>query len=176
MRRAVSPGLTGERAEELRTDRLVLRRARSDDAAALHELFTDEETMRCWSRPVHDTMFETEEWLRSMIEVDEAHSDDFIVEKDGELIGKCGLWSVPEIGFMIRRDHWGEGLASEALGTFVDYIAGRGLPYLFADVDPDNPGSIRVLEKAGFERSGFEEGSSQVGGRPVDSIYMRRDL
>ena len=176
LRKAVSPGLTGERAETLRTERLLLRRARPGDAGALHELFTDEETMRHWSRPVHDTMFETEEWLRSMIEVDDAHSDDFIVEQNGELIGKCGLWSVPEIGFMIRRERWSEGLASEALEAFLAYIATRGLPYLFADVDPANPGSIRVLEKAGFQQSGFEENSMQIAGRSVDSVYMRRDL
>ena len=176
MRTAAAPPLTGERASELRTERLVLRRARADDAAALHILFTDPETMAHWSTPAHEAMSETEEWLRSMIEVDEAFSDDFIIEWDGDVIGKCGLWQTPEIGFMIRREQWGKGLGGEALEAFVAYIAGRGLPYLFADVDPHNRGSIRLLEKAGFKRSGHEEKSMQIGGRWVDSLFMRRDL
>ncbi|WP_425276896.1 GNAT family N-acetyltransferase [Sphingomicrobium sediminis] len=172
----MSSGLTGERANELKTERLTLRRARPDDAEALHVLFTDEETMECWSTPVHQNMDQTEDWLASMIDAPEDHSDDFIVEKDGELIGKCGLWRVPEIGFMIRRDHWGQGLATEALDAFISYISGRGLPYMFADVDPANPGSLRALEKVGFSRSGYKEKAMQHGERWVDSVYLRRDL
>nr|WP_312025066.1 GNAT family N-acetyltransferase [Sphingomicrobium aestuariivivum] len=176
LRKAVSPGLKGEAADELRTERLVLRRARKEDADALHTLFTDEETMQSWSTTVHDTMFETEEWLRGMIEAAGPHSDDFIVEKDGELIGKCGLWDVPEIGMMIRRDHWGHGYATEALAAYRDYIRARGLPYMFADVDPANVGSLKALEKIGFTRSGYKEKAMMHGDRWVDSVYLRIDL
>ncbi len=176
LRKAVSPGLKGEPAEELRTERLVLRRARPDDAEALHRLFTDEETMRSWSTTVHDTMFETQEWLRGMIEAAGPHSDDFIVEKDGELIGKCGLWDVPEIGMMIRREDWGQGYATEALAAYRDYIRTRGLRYMFADVDPANVGSLKALEKVGFTRSGYKEKAMRHGDRWVDSVYLRIDL
>src|SRR5215203_2257928 len=87
-------------AEEIRTERLLLRRARIEDAIAMHAIMSDPQAMRYWSTPPHASMAETERWIASMIA---AASDDFIVTLDGALIGKLGAWKLPEFGFLIDR-------------------------------------------------------------------------
>jgi RimJ/RimL family protein N-acetyltransferase len=54
------------------------------------------------------------------------------------------------VGYWIGKDHWGKGIATEALAQFVDEIPERPL---FAWVAKRNLGSIRVLEKCGFRVS-----------------------
>lgn len=161
---------------ELRTDRLLMRRARPDDLEALHAIMADPETMRFWSTPPHATLAETRAWLDSMIAADPAAADDFMLEQDGELIGKLGGWRLPEIGFLLRRDRWGQGLASEALATFITRAASLGVPFLTADVDPENAASLKLLERAGFVETGRASATWEVGGRLCDSVYLRLDL
>ncbi len=176
MQKAAAHPMKGERADRLVTDRLVLRRARPDDLDALHAIFTDKETMAHWSTPPHRSIEESRAWLDSMIHADPVAGDDFIIEKDGEVVGKIGPWKLPEFGILLRRDLWGQGLGQEAGETLIDYLRGRGVPHLVADVDPDNKGSIRLMEKLGFTRSGYKEKAMQHGNRWVDSLFLRRDL
>ncbi|MEN3971175.1 GNAT family N-acetyltransferase [Sphingomicrobium sp. XHP0235] len=176
MRIAAVPGLVGEKAPELRTDRLLLRRARESDLEPLHAIFTDAQTMAHWSTPVHASLDQSRAWLRSMIEGGDTHVEDFIIEYDGEAVGKVGAYQLPEFGILVRRDLWGMGLASEALEAYIDYMRARGMPYLVADVDPANKASLRIMEKAGFARSGFEAEAMEYDGRMVDSVFLRRDL
>lgn len=58
-----------------------------------------------------------------------------------------------EIGYVLERDHWGRGLAGIALRTLTDWaLAQPSIWRVEARCHPDNAGSLRVLEKAGFER------------------------
>jgi RimJ/RimL family protein N-acetyltransferase len=52
-----------------------------------------------------------------------------------------------EVGYWIGRDHWGKGVATEALSAFLRVDRTRPL---FARVATHNVASIRVLEKCGF--------------------------
>lgn len=124
--------------EEIRTERLLLRRARIDDAAAMHAIMSDPEAMRYWSTPPHASLAETERWIASMIGVDPAASDDFIVTLDGRLIGKLGAWKLPQVGFLFDRSSWGQGLAMEAMTAFIVRRRSLGSTELTADVDPRN--------------------------------------
>jgi len=163
-------------AEELRTERLVLRRATYDDTRAMHRIMSDPAAMRYWSTPPHKTLEETGRWIASMIEDDPADRDDFIVTLDGELIGKLGAWRLPEFGFLIDRAHWGKGYASEALTAFIEHRRNLGSIELTADVDPRNRSSIRLLERHGFVETGRAAGVWQVGDELCDSVYFRLQL
>lgn len=176
MQTAAAHPMKGERATRLATDRLVLRRASMDDVEAFHTIFSDRETMAHWSTPPHRDRAQTAAWVRSMVEADPALGDDFVIEKDGELIGKVGPWRLPEFGVLVRRDHWGQGIGAEAMGALIDYLRGRGVPHLVADVDPANGASLRLMEKLGFTRSGYKKDAMLYDGKPVDSVYLRRDL
>lgn len=163
-------------ADEIRTERLVLRRATMADSAAMNRIMSDKVAMRYWSTPPHDSLAQTEEWMRSMVEADPASSDDYIVTLDGQLIGKLGAWKLPEIGFLIDRDQWGKGYAGEALAAFVERRRSLGSAELTADVDPRNTASIRLLEKHGFVETGRQSGSWMVGEELCDSVYLTLKL
>lgn len=159
----------------LRTERLVLRKARPDDLAALHAMMSDAETMRYWSTPPHADLATTRDWLEGMIAAPPESSDDFIVERDGETIGKLGAWRLPEIGYLIGRPHWGRGYAREALAAFVSYAFAHRTDHLTADVDPRNTASLALLAWAGFRETGRAERTWCVGGEWCDSVYFRLD-
>lgn len=70
------------------------------------------------------------------------------------LIGHCFInpeaeSQFPEVGFMLAREHWGKGLATELLKTLVTRAECR-YQGLSATCDLDNESSLRVLEKCGF--------------------------
>lgn len=163
-------------SDEIRTERLILRRACAGDVEAMHRIMSDAQAMRYWSTPPHAEIDETARWIASMIDADPSSSDDFIVTLDGSLIGKLGAWKLPEIGFLIDRAQWGKGYASEALAAFIQRRRLLGSPELTADVDPRNAASIRLLQKAGFAEIGRACGTWQVGSELCDSVYLALNL
>jgi RimJ/RimL family protein N-acetyltransferase len=58
---------------------------------------------------------------------------------------------VRELGYWIDQSHWGRGIASGAVAAFLSLDPYRPLT---ARVVKDNAGSIRVLERNGFVRTG----------------------
>jgi [ribosomal protein S5]-alanine N-acetyltransferase len=165
-----------EASDEIRTERLLLRRARTDDVAAMHAIMTDRQAMRYWSTPPHTELAETERWMASMVEDDPSERDDFIVTLDGQLIGKLGCWRLPEVGFLIDPAYWGRGYAREALAGYIDRRRLLGSTELTADVDPRNTASIKLLEQAGFVETGRVTGTLQVGDELCDSVYFRLNI
>ncbi|HZZ88205.1 MAG TPA: GNAT family N-acetyltransferase, partial [Caulobacteraceae bacterium] len=87
---------------QLRTERLVLRRARPDDLEAFHAILSDPGAMRYWSSAPHQSREQTREWLDAMMAEGPPISDDFVIELDGRAIGKAGCWRVPEIGYILH--------------------------------------------------------------------------
>ncbi|MDQ3078281.1 MAG: GNAT family N-acetyltransferase [Pseudomonadota bacterium] len=163
-------------ADEIRTERLVLRRARLDDAPAMHAIMSDAKAMRFWSSLPHATLAETERWMESMIEVDARESDDFIVTLEGVVIGKLGAWKLPEFGFLLDRAQWHKGYAGEALAAFIAHRRACGAAELKADVDPRNLASLRLLQRHGFVETGRTSGTWRIGDELCDSIDLRLAL
>lgn len=64
------------------------------------------------------------------------------------------------VGYWLGRDFWGKGIATRALSEFLVQVKERPL---YAFVSTGNIGSIRVLEKCGFECSGEEEAPASAG-------------
>ena len=158
--------------DEIRTERLLLRKAREDDLAALHRIFTDPRAMRYWSSLPHESLDQTRDWLGEMIAAPERGGCDFIVELDGETIGKCGCYRLPEIGYILHPDHWGKGYATEAMTAVTAHIFDRfDLPALRADIDPRNAPSIRLLERIGFTFTHRAERTWLLGEEWCDSVY-----
>ena len=159
--------------DEIRTQRLLLRRARPEDLSGLHAVMSDPAAMRYWSTPPHRSLEETREWLESMIAAPGHERDDFIVEHEGRVVGKAGCWRVPEIGFILHRDLWGLGLAREALAAIIPYLFDRfAIPAITADVDPRNAASLALLRRLGFTQTGRAERTWLVGEEYCDSIYL----
>lgn len=69
------------------------------------------------------------------------------------------------VGSWIDKEHWGKGVATEALSLFLRLVAARPL---YARVAKHNAGSVRVLEKCGFVAVAEEAGEDGV-----EEIVMR---
>ncbi len=78
----------------------------------------------------------------------------------GEFVGCCGLRpykEIYEVGFHLRPEFWGKGVAEEAGRAVIEYaFQTMRLEELFAGHHPENGSSRRVLEKLGFAYVGEE--------------------
>ena len=159
----------------IQTARLVLRQARWDDLEAVHRLFSDPAVMRYWSRPEHGTLEETRHWLGFLVDQTE-DSRDWLIEKDGAVIGKAGAWKLPEVGYLLRPDHWGQGLAFEAMVAVIAALEAEfpDLPPLTAEIDPRNLASLRLLTRLGFHETHRAERTLLWKAEGCDSIYLAR--
>jgi RimJ/RimL family protein N-acetyltransferase len=92
---------------------------------------------------------------------------------DGDVAGSIVSWDkagMRLVGYWIGRAYWNRGLASAALARFVaEHVTARPL---HAYVAVGNAGSIRVLEKCGFQRVG----APVRGDDGVEDILMRLGL
>lgn len=71
-----------------------------------------------------------------------------------------------QVGYWIGRELWGRGIATAALTAFLEQYPARPL---YAHAAWHNTGSLRVLEKCGFQRIGEEQEPAPPGtdGEPV---------
>ena len=163
----------------LHSARLTLRPRVADDAEALFPTMADAEVMRWWSNPP----FTQVEDLRAHFA--EAHPDwrGWAVTWRGEdrAIGfvAAGLRrpGVSEIGYLFARETWGQGIASEALGALLTQLFAEGNRRVFADMDPDNAPSIRLVERLGFVPEGRlrAEWETHIGVRDTLIYGLLRD-
>ena len=159
------------------TDRLVLRPPQARDLADIHQVFSDPEALTYWSSGPHASLEETRAWLQPLLDDPAASPYDFFVEMGGRIVGKMGCWRVPEVGFILHRSVWGQGVAREGLLGLIAYMRGDGAcDHLWADVDPRNARSRRLLESCGFRRAGFARNTIQTHIGWCDSDYFRFDF
>jgi RimJ/RimL family protein N-acetyltransferase len=164
------------RTDRIETARLVLRRAEAGDLADLHAVFTRPEAMRYWSTPAHESLAQTRVWLDRMIDAPAAEADDFVIEIGGRVVGKAGAWRLPEVGFILHPDHWGKGLAREALTAVIAHLfRAHPLARLTAEADPRNARSLALLTRLGFHETGRAERTMQWGDEWCDSVYLALD-
>jgi len=142
------------------TTRLTLRRPRAADAAAVFAGWaSDGEAARFMSWERHAVIERTEEFL--------AFADDgwseygvgtYFIEHEGALIGSTGLHperaGVAETGYVLRRDAWGRGFATEACRAMIALGLGLGLVRVQATCHVEHGASARVLEKSGMTFEG----------------------
>ncbi|TFI57428.1 N-acetyltransferase [Sphingomonas parva] len=161
---------------EIRTERLLLRPARAGDLEALHFILSDARAMAYWSSLPHRELDQSREWLQSMIDNPDGEGEDFVVEHQGRVIGKAGLFRFPEIGFLFDPAVWGRGFAQEALRPVLDRaFAVHGLARVVADVDPRNRASLRLLARLGFRETERKAKTWLIGDVWCDSVYLRLD-
>ena len=148
----------------IQTDRLLLLVPSMDDCGALHELWSDPETMKYIGAGGVWTREQIEERLQRAMRTQQEHGMTFwtIIERDsGSIIGQGGLVPIEfdgpeiELGYRLGRDHWGNGYASEIARASAAYGFGAlGVDELVAVCYEENLPSRRVLLKAGFHEVG----------------------
>jgi RimJ/RimL family protein N-acetyltransferase len=91
-----------------------------------------------------------------------------------EPVGLCGLVKrdslpLPDVGYALLEDFWGQGFATEGAAAALDYgLRVLKLPVIAAITKPANAGSIAVLEKIGMTRLG----ERQLEGHDEPSTYF----
>ncbi len=172
----------------IRTQRLLLRPPRMTDAADLFTYAQDPAVSRYVLWEPHQSLRDSKASLRGMISRNrQGYPATFAIEliSEARMIGTLGFqWLDPEnlsaeIGYSIARRLWGHGLATEALQAACGYaFDSLGLQRLEAKHDVLNPGSGRVLEKAGFGPEGIARASLHLKGRRADMqrwALLKRD-
>jgi [ribosomal protein S5]-alanine N-acetyltransferase len=163
----------------LKTVRLTLQPQQQADAPALFAILSDPDAMRFWNRPAITRLAVAEEMIG---EQQQAMSDGlcryWTVMREGDAIGSVDLSLIEngsaELGFMLRRDQWGAGLASEAVGAVVAHGLGHlGLVRLAAAVLTGNRAAVRVLEKTGFRQVQSRPAVLAGGQRKHCDFYLR---
>jgi RimJ/RimL family protein N-acetyltransferase len=143
----------------LTTDRLVLRGWRDDDLDAYAAITADPEVMR-FMDGVRDR---AQAWREIAMFVGhwELRGHGFwVVERDGELIGRIGLWRPEgwpglEVGWLLGRHAWGQGYATEAARASAEHAWSElGADRLISLISPDNAPSRRVAERLGMRPEG----------------------
>jgi RimJ/RimL family protein N-acetyltransferase len=140
--------------------RFVLHPLVRADAAALFPSFADPDVMRWWSRGPFDSEQELAEWLVPEPGAWPGGRSWAVAESPtGPAIARLAAIDrgddVVELGYLVVRERQGEGIAREALAALIEHlIATEQRRRLFADVDPDNRASCRLLERLGFTLEG----------------------
>lgn len=164
-------------APTLTTARLVLRQLREDDAPALFPVLSDPEVMTWWSSGPHTSLAETADYVKGNAAEGQGYHCWAITAGDDVALGWVilidGKPQVKEIGYILHRDHWGTGIAREAVARVIAHgFDDLGLRRIFADTDPENPGSIGLLERLGFQREGRLRGEWETHIGVRDSLIF----
>jgi [ribosomal protein S5]-alanine N-acetyltransferase len=151
---------------ELTTERLLLRQWRDEDAGPLFEIYTQPEYLETMPAKKLGETREQLEWLRRAWREDGYCHWAACDLETGRLIGRIGIqchrdWPladrpVPEVGWVLHRDWWGRGLATEGGQAGVDAWREHlpDEPRLYSFTTPDNRRSRAVMERLGFTHRG----------------------
>jgi ribosomal-protein-alanine N-acetyltransferase len=200
-RMQVRPG-SDDASVVLRTERLLLRRLSMDDLEALAAIYVDPEVRRFFPEGTL-TREETREEIAWMLEVDYPKYGyglwATVLRDTGALIGRCGLlpWPVAEseraalglappeerptpgrlveveVAYLLAKEHWGRGLATEAARAVAAFgFATLDITRLICLIDEENVASLGVATRIGMTVDGDVEIDDQVF--PLHSITRER--
>ena len=144
-----------------------LRAVEESDLPILFEQQLDPEATRMAAFPPRDRDAFMAHWSKILAEAAVAPR---AILLDGSVAGYICSFDISgerEVGYWIGREHWGKGVATRALQIFLAEQRDRPL---YAHVAKHNVGSIRVLEKCGFEVVGEEK--TTVRGVDRDDLVM----
>ena len=104
----------------------------------------------------------------------------YLIWQDTQLVGRINLTQVRQqnyhsasLGYRIAPTHSGQGLASQALQQVMQKaFQVHQLKRLEATARPENPASIRVLLKNGFQQFGHSRCSLQLHRQWFDLLYF----
>ena len=162
---------------ELRTENLILRRYRPEDADDLYRRFgTDPEMMKYSGWNPYATLEMAQETVCGFIgSYDEIHSYSWVMDVEDIVVGTIGAYDYEhdqiEVGFSVDRAWQGRGFATEALKKVIEYLTGNeGISCITAWCAAENTGSRGVLERAGMKLVCTEKDGLTVGEKTYDRL------
>lgn len=167
---------------EIKLERSTLRDWRPSDVEAL---VRNADNYNVW-RNVRDhfpnpyTVRAAESWIGSWAGV--LPVTQFAICVDGKASGGIGIMlkedvhrRMAEIGYWLGESYWGQGIVTEAVKAMTEYaFSNFDLCRLSAYVFEWNPGSARVLEKAGYQLEGRLRKSVTKEGQTIDALLYAK--
>lgn len=149
----------------LRADRLVLRRYRDCDVAAMHDIYGRPDVARFL---LEDAWTQDEAVERVALRQQRTgleaptHALALVIEHggpEGTVLGDVALWftdparRVGEIGWVLHPDAGGKGFAAEAVRAVLDLaFTGHGAHRIVAQMDGRNAASARLAARVGMRQ------------------------
>ncbi|RYF06976.1 MAG: N-acetyltransferase [Oxalobacteraceae bacterium] len=147
--------------ETFSTYRLMLRPVGSNDAAAIFNSYAqDADVTRFLTWRPHTCIEETESFVQICLTAKTSRTYVIVNKARNSVVGVLDLrlesQARLELGYALARQFWGRGLMTEVLIKVRDWGLGQSSIWRMGAVaDIENVGSIRVLEKTGFQREGI---------------------
>jgi RimJ/RimL family protein N-acetyltransferase len=145
------------------TPRLILRRLGPADVDSLLAVYGDRDSMRWVGDGQALDRAACEAWVAVTERNYAARGYGMSAiegRADGAVVGFVGLvhpggQETPELKYALRKEYWGQGLATEAARAMIEYGTTRfGLREIIATIAPENEPSRRIILKLGmFEES-----------------------
>ena len=146
---------------EIKTERLLLRPWRESDAADFYEYARVDGVGQMAGWLPHASIEDSRKILAGFIE----QKKTFALEHQGKVIGSLGIELYDtkhypeldalhgrEIGYVLSKEYWGQGLMPEAVKAVIGYLFDAvGLDFILVGHFDWNRQSRRVIEKCGFE-------------------------
>lgn len=108
------------------------------------------------------------------VHIAKALNDETVVMRtivfESQVVGyvtKYEIEKAPQIGFVLGREFWGKGIATQALREFLSLITQRPI---YARTAFDNQASMHVLKRLGFKRT--SEGTYFANARGVEIVEI----
>ncbi len=164
---------------ELETKRLLLRPFRGQDVDDVLAYSNNEE----WARflphiPQPYTRSHAEQFVAQAVLRSWNERATMAIEFSGRVVGSVGMDidarnRLGALGYSLSHEHWGNGIAVEALRAFVGWaFSTYDLAKVYAEVDERNVRSMRVAEKLGMSREGLLKSHYAArDGRSDDVVY-----
>ena len=170
--------------KELRTENLILRKVRREDAPLYFERFGSREAVtRYMLFMPHESLADSVEAVEKVLrryETGRCYRWAIALTEDNSIIGIIELLKFDEetgtcsFAYMIGDEFWGKGYGTQALKAALDFgFEQMELNAVEADHMAANPASGAVMRKAGMAYVRTDEGKYQKNGCIYDAIVYR---
>ncbi len=163
----------------IRTPRLNLRKLKPEDQYRIAAAMQDIRVVRMLtSVPVPYASDDALDWIR-LWEAGETNGWAYAITFDGGALEGCitiewreaGERTGWHLGYWLSPSHWGDGYMTEAVSAIIERFFGRMMgETLFAGAIADNPASLKVQDKLGFQVTGTSDVYSHSRGAMVPVI------
>jgi ribosomal-protein-alanine N-acetyltransferase len=149
----------------LESERCLLRASTDEDTPDIFRIMGDARVTRYLGRAPMQTMDEAVQRVagyRATFKAQEGIPWVVTSRADGQVMGTAVYWHLvkehfrAEIGYILAPEWWGQGIMTEVASEMLKFGFMRmGLNSVEAQLDPENRGSRRLLEKLGFVEEGY---------------------
>ena len=166
---------------EIKTSRLCLRPLGMKYLASTHEYSSDREATKYMMYLPNDTIEETAGFLKNVDAEwgkDKPEFYEFTILFHEKHIGATSLYldesgTTGELGWIIHRDYWRQGIATEAAKALIKYsVNALRVHHFIAHCDSENIASYTVMEKLGMVKVQCSEGRKNKSSDEQRKEYM----